>query len=108
MKGVNEYGGNEKVLVTICYEAAASLYQFGYSVLLIQKQWSFGSKMNSLHLIISKVFHSSKALKCIQSLTPLLSTQLKIQREIFIFLPNLRSLYPLEDKPTSASKILAV
>ena len=25
MKGVNEYGGNEKVLVTICYEAAAGM-----------------------------------------------------------------------------------
>ena len=56
MKGVNEYGGNEKVLVTICYEAAASLYQFGYSVLLIQQQWSFGSKLKSLHLTL-KIFY---------------------------------------------------
>ena len=33
MKGVNEYGGNEKVLVTICYEtAAASWYELDFAL----------------------------------------------------------------------------
>ena len=32
MKGVNEYGGNEKVLVTICYEAAVVWYELDFAL----------------------------------------------------------------------------